>query len=68
MTELEQAWRAWRALSRPDRYRLLSLLRGAYAQEREAVLWRHGGRAEGVRVTTLSDLALSEADFQRHRP
>jgi hypothetical protein len=67
MSDLEQAWRAWRALSRPDRYKFLSLLRGAYAQEREAVLRRHG-RADGVRVTTLSDLALSEADFQRHRP
>jgi len=68
MTKLEQAWRAWRALSRPDRYRFLSLLRGAYAQEREAAQRQHGGRADGVRVTRLSDLALSEADFQRHRP
>lgn len=63
-----RVWRAWRAFSQPDRYKFLSLLRGAYAQEREAVLRQHGGRADGVRMTRFSDLALSEADLQRHRP
>ncbi|MEY9180011.1 hypothetical protein ABIG06_001930 [Bradyrhizobium sp. USDA 326] len=63
MTKLEQAWRAWRTLSQPDRYKFLVLLRGAYAQERETVLRQRGARADGVRVTRLSDLALSEADL-----
>ena len=41
MTELEQAWRAWRSLSRPDRSKFLSLLRQAYAREREAAAWAY---------------------------
>jgi hypothetical protein len=32
MTKLEQTWRAWRALSRPDRSKFLSMLRATYAE------------------------------------
>lgn len=67
MTALEQVWRGWRALSRADRARFLIMLRDAYARDREAVVRQHGGGADGVRVSRLSDLSLREADLQRPR-
>jgi hypothetical protein len=67
MTDLEQTWRAWRALSRADRARFLTLLRETYARERETVLRTNGGGVRGVRATSLADVLLTEADLQRLR-
>lgn len=68
MTNLDQVWQAWRALSRVDRARFLIMLRDAYARDREAVVRQHGIGADGVRVSRLSDLSLREADLQRPGP
>jgi hypothetical protein len=54
MTNLQQAWGAWRTLSQAERARFLMLLRETYAREREAVLRRNGG-GYGVRATSLQD-------------
>jgi hypothetical protein len=54
MTNLQQAWGAWRTLSQAERARFLMLLRETYAREREAVLRRNGG-GYGVRATSLRD-------------
>lgn len=68
MTELERAWQEWRALSRADRVRFLSMFREAYAAEREAAVRRHGGGAPRAKVSRLADLMLSEADLRRRGP
>ncbi|MCK1669668.1 MULTISPECIES: hypothetical protein [unclassified Bradyrhizobium] len=69
MTELERAWREWRALSRRDRAVFLALLRQDYARQRAAAL-RRRGCAHGLTVSRLADLALSEADLNGtgHKP
>lgn len=69
MTELERAWREWRALSRRDRAVFLALLRQAYARQRAVTVRRRGG-SHGLTVSRLADLALSEADFNAtgHKP
>jgi hypothetical protein len=60
MTELEQTWRAWRALSRADPARFLMMLREAYSREREMARRRNGGgETHGVRVSRLADLSLT---------
>lgn len=63
MNQLEQAWRLWKSLSRPDRARFLAMLRDTYSQEREAVV-RKNGDGQGIRAASLADLSLSEADFR----
>ena len=69
MTNLEQVWRAWKALSRRDRAVFLTLLRQDYARQREVVVRENGGgAAHGVRVSRLADLSLTETDLQRPRP
>jgi hypothetical protein len=68
MTNLEQAWRAWRGLSRTDRARFLILLREAYARQREIAMRQNDGGSHGVRVSSLADLTLTEADLLRARP
>lgn len=69
MTELERAWREWRALSRRDRAVFLSLLRQDYAQQRATAVRRRDG-THGLSVSRLADLALSEADLNGtgHKP
>jgi alkylhydroperoxidase family enzyme len=68
MTRLDEAWRTWRALNRTDRARFLTLFREVYAQEREMARRANGGGARGERVASLSNLRLSEADYERRRP
>ncbi|MDA9503475.1 hypothetical protein XI09_01190 [Bradyrhizobium sp. CCBAU 11386] len=67
MTNLDQVWQAWRALSRADRARFLTLLREAHGRERKAVMRENGGGEHGLRVSRLADLTLTEADLQRPR-
>jgi hypothetical protein len=68
MSDLEQAWRSWRALSRRDRSKFLTMLRTAYGREREAVIRQHAGGTIGERVTRLADLTLTETDLERLGP
>lgn len=67
MTNLDQAWSAWRALSRAERAQFLVLLREAYGREREARARANGGGACGERPSSLGQLALSESDIERLR-
>lgn len=67
MTELEQTWRAWRLLSAPDQRQFLTLLREAYARQRETARRTNGG-AHGPRVSRLMDLAVTETDLQQRGP
>jgi ketosteroid isomerase-like protein len=48
MTNLEQVWRQWEALSRRDRTAFLTLLRQDYARQREAVVRANSGAIHGV--------------------
>jgi hypothetical protein len=69
MANLDRAWSQWVALNRTDRAKFLTLLREAYAREREMVLRRRngGGAPNGARISRLADLSLSEADLMRAR-
>lgn len=66
MTKLDQAWWAWQALSRTEKARFLVLFREHYARQRAAVR-KNGHVAQGARVSSLTDLTLTEADLQRAR-
>jgi len=59
MSRLDRAWWACRALGRPDRARFLTMLREAYARERQDVRRAHGGVDLGARMSSLRDLALT---------
>ena len=65
MSDLEQAWRSWRALSRPDRSKFLTMLRAAYAREREAAMRKRGNVAHGREALGLPELTLTEEDLRR---
>ena len=68
MSDLEQTWRSWKALSRPDRRRFIEMLRSHCAEERAAVLRRNGGAGYGATASSLGELTLTGADIQRLRP
>jgi hypothetical protein len=67
MTKLEQAWWAWRALSRTEKARFLTLFREHYARQRGMTMRKNGYAAHDVRLSNLMDLTLTEADLQRRR-
>jgi hypothetical protein len=65
MTKLDRAWWAWRALSRTEKARFLTLFREQYARERAVAVRKNGHAAHGVRVSSLADLTLTEEDLRR---
>ncbi|MGY4285803.1 hypothetical protein ACVWXO_005023 [Bradyrhizobium sp. LM2.7] len=69
-SRLETAWRAWQSLSRIEKAQFLGLFREQYARERQrATMARKNGHAgHGARISSLTDLRLSEADLQRSGP
>ena len=66
MDRVERAWEAWAALStKAERAEFLTMMRAAYFQQRKAEL-RANGHAHDGKVSSLSDLTLTEADFRAH--
>jgi hypothetical protein len=65
MTQLDRAWWAWRALSKNERARFLTMLREQYGRERTAAVRKHGNAAHGARVSSLAELTLTEEDLRR---
>ncbi|MGY4287745.1 hypothetical protein ACVWXO_006965 [Bradyrhizobium sp. LM2.7] len=65
MTKLDQAWWAWRALSKAERAQFLVLLREAYGRERAAAVRKRGNAAHGRKVFCLAELTLADEDLRR---